>query len=154
MGKFLCSDQRGLDLNQLVQMTKMSQSCSVEVNKTWSAEGKPSQHWHLSYSHREVDTVYKVLNYCQTPWFPTYYFPQYMRYHSPLQSVFIFPLCLSELWAPFGLRTVKKCSISSSRKTTRKFGFFVLTESGFFVFFNKHFVFPEDCFACFKPRFT
>lgn len=53
-GKFSCSDQWGLDLNQLVQMTKMSQSCSVEVNKTWTARGKPSQHWHLSYSRSEV----------------------------------------------------------------------------------------------------
>lgn len=54
MGNLSCSDQRGLDLNQLVQMTKMSQSCSVEVNKTWTARGKPSQHWHLRYSHSEV----------------------------------------------------------------------------------------------------
>lgn len=54
MGKFSCYDQWRLDLNQLVQMTKMSQSCRVEFNKTWTAREKPSEHWHLSCSHSEV----------------------------------------------------------------------------------------------------
>lgn len=67
----------------------------------------------------KFDTVYKVLNYLPNTLIPTFYFPQYMRYHSPSWRVFIFPLCLSELWAPFRLRAAKKRSITSSRKTTR-----------------------------------
>ncbi len=96
----------------------------------------------------KFDTVYKVQNYLPNIPIPTFYFLQDMRYHSPLWSLFIFPLCLCELWAPFSVRTAKKCSITSSRKTTRAlsswWNFFSSLNLAFFV--NK--LFPSLMIFC------
>lgn len=110
MSKFCCCDQQQL-------MRKCTESAELKLKKHKLRGVKPWEHWHLSYSQWSL-TRYKSAK------LPDKHIDtaQYMRYHSPVWSVFIFPLCLSELWIPFTLRTVEKCCITSSRETTRALG--------------------------------
>lgn len=110
MGKFSCSVLRGFDLNHFVVG---EDKCPKALQLNCITHGTQGENLHnpdiWAGLTRTFDTVYKVLNYLPNTPIPTCYFLQCIR-HNSLSSVFIFPVCLSELWDPFGLRPTRKCS--------------------------------------------